>query len=704
MTNDINVPVLQNRLAREKSAYLRSAAHQPINWYPWTQEAFQEAEKQDKPILLDIGAMWCHWCHVMDGESYENIHLAKKINDNFIAIKVDRDERPDIDSRYQAAVSAITGQGGWPLTVFLLPDSRVFYGGTYFPPEDRHGRAGLSRILDVLAEKYHNELQGIQQNAELLHASITEHLCPTKTEEELGYDLIKVSLESISNSYDEQFGGFGTAPKFPHPSVIELLLACYDFTGEQWMLGIATTTLKKMARGGIYDQLGGGFHRYSTDERWIVPHFEKMLYDNAPLALNYIHAYHATEDPFLKHVALDILRFTDEVLSDKDKGGFYASQDADVQFGDDGSFFTWSLDQLSQVLSGLEFEIVKLHFNVCGLGEMPHDRSQNVLFVDKESDELSRILGLPVDAVQSTLTLAREKMKRSREQRKAPIVDQTVYANWNGMMISSYFEAFKVFGNREHLDVASRSLQRILSEHQTPAGLISHRAHFVATETFLDDQVEIGLALLEAYQTTGEANFRIKAKELMERTIEHFFDESKGGFFDAPKHSGAIALVTMKNKPIQDSPTASSNSRAITLLLRLHTLTEEPRFKEYAQRTLSHFSGITKNLGLFASAYFHALHDFLNPPPHVVLICEDDQETRRGLHGTALAVYKPGKLISPISSSSTDVPPFVKFMLQSVREPTAFVCSGFVCAPPARDVESLRRTLHESRRKVSDKK
>jgi uncharacterized protein YyaL (SSP411 family) len=698
MSDDMSLPVQQNRLAREQSAYLRSAAHQTIKWYPWTNEAFREAEEQDKPILLDIGAVWCHWCHVMDGQSYENIHIAKKINDNFIAIKVDRDERPDIDSRYQVAVSEITGQGGWPLTVFLLPDGRVFYGGTYFPPHDRHGKPGLSRVLDVLVEKYHSQRLSIQQNATLLHASISEHLCPAKPEEVLRYDLVKISLESILNSYDEHCGGFGTAPKFPHPSVVELLLACYDITGDQWMIEAVKKTLKKMAEGGIYDQLGGGFHRYSTDEHWIVPHFEKMLYDNAPLAMNYIHAFQATEDTFFKDVALDILHFTNEVLTDKTKAGFYASQDADVQFGDDGSFFTWSLDQICQVLSGLELDIMKLHLNVFEVGEMPHDRSQNVLFVDKKADEISKTLGIPIDVVQSTLTSAREKLKRSREQRKSPLVDQTVYANWNGTMISSYIEAFKVFGYREHLDVALRSLQRILNEHHTPTGLISHRAYSIAPETFLDDQVETGLALLEAYQTTGKASFRIKAEELMDSTIMHFFDESNGGFFDIPKLGSTISLLTVRNKPIQDSPTASSNARAITLLLRLHILTDEPRFKEYAHRTLKHFSGITKTFGLFASAYFHALHDFLNPPTHVVLISDDDHKDRRDLHTAALAAYKPGKLVSLVSPTSTDVPPFIKSMLPSAHGSTAFVCSGFVCAPPAHDVETLTHSILESGR------
>ncbi|MBI3006470.1 MAG: thioredoxin domain-containing protein, partial [Ignavibacteriales bacterium] len=367
-----------NRLQHETSSYLKSAAHQPVNWYPWGEAALETARKENKPILLDIGAVWCHWCHVMDAESYENDSIASIINEYFVPVKVDRDERPDIDSRYQAAVSAISGQGGWPLTAFLTPNGQVFYGGTYFPPEDKFGRTGFPKVLTTLAETFKNDPEKILQNVQYIEEAVRNYLSRLPETTELRESLIDAALNNISQAYDARYGGFGSAPKFPHSSVLELLLARYDHTKEQWMLDAVKNTLRRMARGGMYDQLGGGFHRYSTDERWIVPHFEKMLYDNAPLLKNYVHAYQATRDEFFKSVALDIIRFTREVLSDQHNGGFYASQDADVEPGDDGSYFTWTMKDASSVLTAEEFECIQLHYNIYEQGEMHNDPEHNV--------------------------------------------------------------------------------------------------------------------------------------------------------------------------------------------------------------------------------------------------------------------------------------------------------------------------------------
>ncbi|MGB2869158.1 MAG: DUF255 domain-containing protein, partial [Bacteroidota bacterium] len=352
----------ENRLSGESSAYLRSATHQPVHWYPWGDAAFQAAQQENKPILLDIGAVWCHWCHVMDMESYENEGTASIINEHYVAIKVDRDERPDIDARYQSAVGALTGQGGWPLTAFLLPDGRVFYGGTYFPPDDRYGRTAFPKVLRALADAFHREHEKVLQNAAQVQEAIHAYLDRRAEPVELSDTLIDSALSSISRDFDVRHGGFGGAPKFPHASVLELLLARYDKTREPWMIDAVTSTLVAMAKGGIYDQLGGGFHRYSTDEKWVVPHFEKMLYDNAPLLSAYVHAYQATADEQFKVVALGIIRFTNEILSNQSGGGFYSSQDADVAFGDDGSYFTWSLAQARQVVSPEELEILSLYY------------------------------------------------------------------------------------------------------------------------------------------------------------------------------------------------------------------------------------------------------------------------------------------------------------------------------------------------------
>src|SRR5947199_190639 len=358
-----------NRLSKETSTYLKGAAHQPVDWYPWGEEAFRRAKELDRPILLDIGATWCHWCHVIDRESYEDPDLAKTINDHFVAVKVDRDERPDIDARYQQAVGAIAGQGGWPLTGFLTPDGKVFYGGTYFPPKDSHG-----------------------------------------------------------------------------------------------LRTIVTRTLTSMAQGGVYDQVGGGFHRYSTDPRWIVPHFEKMLYDNAGLLANYVHAWQLTKDPLYRETAEGILTWVDEVLSDRERGGYYASQDADVGFDDDGDYFTWTLEELNAAVNPEEARVLGLLYEVGERGEMHHNPRKNVLFIDQGPEAIGKALGLPVDRVRSLIASGRRKLKAVRDTRTMPAVDKTIFASWNGMMIAAVLEAAMAFDREDLRTFALKSLYRIRTE------------------------------------------------------------------------------------------------------------------------------------------------------------------------------------------------------------------------------------------------
>src|SRR5438094_2853685 len=345
-----------NSLAEAASPYLRSAMHQPIHWRQWGEEAFAEARRQNKPVLLDIGAVWCHWCHVMDRESYDNPDVAQIINENFIAIKVDRDERPDVDSRYQAAVSAMSGQGGWPLTAFLTPDGKPFYGGTYFPPDDHYGRPGLKRVLQAIATAYRDQHGEITQSAEQVMSAIAEAETFRGRRGKFSPEIVGTIIDSAARLFDVQHGGFGSQPKFPHPAVMDLIIDRYARTGEDFLRTIITATLEKMARGGVYDQLAGGFHRYSVDERWIVPHFEKMSYDNAGLLVNYVHAYQLTKNEFFREIALGIIFFIENVLSDPECG-FYASQDADYSLQDDGDYFTWTLDELKSVLSAQEADI-----------------------------------------------------------------------------------------------------------------------------------------------------------------------------------------------------------------------------------------------------------------------------------------------------------------------------------------------------------
>ena len=695
-----------NKLQNEQSAYLRSAAHQPIHWFGWGDEAFATARAQQKPILLDIGAVWCHWCHVMDMESYENNSIANIINEHFVAIKVDRDERPDIDARYQAAVSSIAGQGGWPLTAFLLPDGRVFYGGTYFPPDDSYAHPSFPKVLLALAEAFKNDPTKVLQNAEEVEKFTRQYLSRSSDGEELSPDLIQAALNAVSRDHDVRYGGFGAAPKFPHASVIELLLQEYHDTHEQWMVDAIKKTLRAMAKGGVYDQLGGGFHRYSVDEKWIVPHFEKMLYDNAPLLTNYVHAFQATGDPFFRLVALDILRFVTEVLSDQTKGGFYASQDADVEFGqpdrslagDDGSYFTWTIDDARAALSHEEFQVAQLRYNIFEQGEMHHDHRQNVLFVDKSPDEIGHILQKPLNQVMLLLEQAKEKLRTARKKRRAPFVDETIYASWNGMMISSYLEAFKAINDESLKGFALKSLDRILREHWLESGLITHRAAIAASEAFLDDQVEVAQATLTAFEITGEQRYIVAAKKIVSVMIEQFWDDENGeapsAFNDIPRSAQQVGALKIKNKPITDSPTPGANAVAVLTLLRLETYTGNDMYRSYAERILRYFAGTVKNQGTFAATYFLALDAYLNPPPHIVVVGPAGEKTTDALHQKSLHSYWPLKTVMRIDPNATDsLPPVLTSMRDHSNRPAAYVCSRFTCSPPAYAVDEIESVL-----------
>ncbi len=379
-----------NSLARASSAYLRSAMHQPIQWHEWGDEAFAAAKRENKPMLLDIGAVWCHWCHVMDRESYDDPAVAAIVNEHFIAVKVDRDERPDIDSRYQAAISAVSGQGGWPLTAFLTPDGKPFYGGTYFPPNDGFGRPSFRRVLLSIASAYKEKNGDVMEQAKMVESTIAQAESFAGRSGRISAGIITTIRESAFKMFDPQHGGFGQAPKFPHPSALDLLIERYARHADESLRNLIVTTLEHMANGGVYDQLAGGFHRYSVDERWVVPHFEKMCYDNSELLKNYVHAYQATGSEFFASVAKDIIRWMDEWLSDRERGGFYASQDADISMDDDGDYFTWTLEETRAVLTEEEAQVAALHYDINEVGEMHHNPAKNVLYVRAPIDEIAR--------------------------------------------------------------------------------------------------------------------------------------------------------------------------------------------------------------------------------------------------------------------------------------------------------------------------
>ncbi|MGH7889097.1 MAG: thioredoxin domain-containing protein, partial [Thermodesulfobacteriota bacterium] len=518
----------------ESSAYLKSASHQPVDWYPWCEEAFQKAKKLDRPVLLDVGAVWCHWCHVIDRESYDSVEIAEIINENFIAIKVDRDERPDIDRRYQQSVSAITSQGGWPLTAFMTPEGKVFFGGTYFPPKDTQNLPSFRTVLQRVIDYYKNNRDKVVAESERVFQALSAVNELEPTTGKLNILLIERAIDSMIDLFDPINGGFGTSPKFPHYGATELLLARHFETNDEEFINFIEKTLTGIAKGGIHDQIGGGFHRYSMDSRWIVPHFEKMSYDNAEYLRNYLLAYLATGNEFYRETAEGIICFVTDVLSDNERGGFYGSQDADIDIHDDGDYFTWAKEEMKEVLSQDEARVISLFYNIYSRGEMKHNTSRNVLFVDMTPEEIARRLGVSVDKVLGLTQSGKKKLFEERQKRTTPYVDKTIYTNWNGMMISSFLLSYEVLGNPSARDLALKTLDFLIENcFQEVIGFSRLYVDGSAKAAgFLDDQVKMGIACLDAFEVTGNGSYLETALKLAKLTADRFFDKNGGGFFD----------------------------------------------------------------------------------------------------------------------------------------------------------------------------
>ncbi len=699
-----------NALAKASSAYLRSAMHQPVKWMEWGEDAFDAARRDDKPILLDIGAVWCHWCHVMDRESYDDPEIAKIINDNFVAVKVDRDERPDIDSRYQAAISAVSGQGGWPLTGFLTSDGKPFYGGTYFPPLDQHGRPGFRRVLLSIASAYREKRDEALEQAEKVVSAISQAESLGGHDTGFSPAVIAAIVEAALEAYDPRNGGFGHSPKFPHPAALDLLIDHATRHHDERAKELYLHTLDRMVRGGMYDQLAGGFHRYSTDERWVVPHFEKMAYDNSELLKNYVHAFQATGNSFFSDVARDILRWMDEWLSDRERGGFYASQDADDSMEDDGDYFTWTREEARAVLDPLEAEVACLHYDINEIGEMHHNPAKNVLYERASREELSQRLNLEIARITELLASSKKKMYAARLQRRTPYVDKTVYAGWNGLCISAYFEAAKVLHLASTREFALRSLDRVLAAAGRPDGSLLHviaysdpKAEHREVAGMLEDYAFVAGACLDAYEATGQLRYFTSARAMGDAMIAKFFDPVGGGFFDreASVHStgATLGVLGTRRKPFQDSPTPAGNPAAAIVLCRLHSYTHETSYRERAEQTLELLTGVAGRYGIFAGTYGLAAVHLAYPETQVVVA--GDGELAEQLHQAAITGYAINRSVVRLSAAditSKTLPPALAETIPNLPgigagQAVALVCSGFSCQPPTSDPEILRGLL-----------
>jgi len=661
-----------NQLASEASAYLKSAAHQPVQWLPWGEAAFARAHTEHKAILLDIGAVWCHWCHVMDGESYEDSSVAELLNRDFVCIKVDRDERPDVDARYQRAVQALSGQGGWPLTAFLTPDGEVFFGGTYFPPDNnQYGRPGFRRVLMEISRAFREDADRIASNAR----AIREHVTQTLNEARPGTadaSLLAGAADQMARLFDLRYGGFGSAPKFPHPAAIQFLLArWYDAKGGlAWQREIVDKTLTGMARGGIRDQLGGGFHRYSVDERWIVPHFEKMSYDNSELLRAYLSAYQAFGTPLYKEVATGIVNWVLEVMVDKNDAAFATSQDADLTFGDDGDYWTWTLEEAKAELTAREEQVIASVFDIQESGEMHHNPKKNVLWWKQDpagDDEWPVLRG------------AIQKLKAARDRRPAPFVDRTAYVNWNAMMAGAFLQAGAVLDRPECNALALRILERIWSVAWSADAGMTHVLGRSEPSGMLDDNVQAAAAFLDAYEATGEHAW-------LERTIaimtycERAHRDPAGGYFDLAEtrdNGKGRAYLATRAKPVQDAPTPSPNGVAALVLARLWALTDKAEWRERLDRQIAAFAGSVRELSLHGSTFLRAIDWAVHPITRIEVSGPSGAGPACAMHLFALQTYRPRTVI-------------VRTMAAA---PSATVCVGTACSLPVTTSERLAELL-----------
>ena len=704
-----------NSLSQAASSYLRSARHQPVQWHAWGEAAFARAQAEDKPILLDIGAVWCHWCHVMDRESYENPEIAALINQHFVAVKVDRDERPDVDARYQAAVSAISGQGGWPLTAILTPDGRPYFGGTYFPPSDRLGRPGFGRVLETMADAWHNRRDEALESAGSVMAAIEGNESfsgrSPGNEEALTLGLVDKIAASALKQFDPRNGGFGAQPKFPHPSALDLLLevAMNRDNGEAAVA--FAVTLEKMARGGVYDQLAGGFHRYSVDEHWVVPHFEKMLYDNTELLRNYVHGFQSFVRQDFLETARQIVDWLDATMTDRERGGFYASQDADIDLDDDGDYFTWTLDEARAVLDPDELEFAQIYWDLGELGDMHHNPAKNVLHVKMALEE--RAVGADLEVLRGLRESSKSKLLAARAKRPAPFIDRTLYTGWNAMAVTAYLETARVLRLESVQEFALKTLNRLLDEAWDGDQILFHVIAYgeareidgAAPEKVpgtLDDYAFTVHAAIDAWLASGHMNFYRVAVKLADAMIARFYDRTAGAFYDTavPQDGQApLGVLGARRKPLQDSPTPAGNPIAASALLRLETLSGRQDYRDIAKDTLASFAGVVEHFGLYAGSYGLALERLLLDPVQVVVVGSGPEALR--LEATAVARFAVNKTvmrIAPHRLIAEKLPEALEETLPHGPQPQgapawALVCKGRACLSPITDPEGLLEAL-----------
>ena len=700
-----------NRLSGQTSPYLRQHAHNPVDWYPWGGEAIDRARAEDRPILLSVGYSACHWCHVMERESFEDDDIAALMNERFVNIKVDREERPDVDEIYMGAVQAMTGSGGWPMTVFLTPELRPFYGGTYFPPDDRYGRPGFTAVLKAVAEAFGRHREQTEERASELVAALqrSSELAPR---EEIGEGIEGAAFEQLRQAFDSRFGGFGSAPKFPGSMSLAFLLRYHRREGGE-ALDMVQLSLKKMARGGMYDQLGGGFHRYSVDERWLVPHFEKMLYDNALLTWVYLEAYQATGEELYRGVVVETLDYALREMS-QPGGGYYSAQDADSE-GEEGRYFVWTPEEVADILGPDDGALFCSYYDITAEGNF--EGGESILHVDVEVPELSRRLGVDEARLTDTVAEGRRRLLARRYQRIPPNRDDKILVSWNGLMISAMAQAYQVLGDGRYLASAAASASFILDRMVADGGLLhTYKDGKASVRAYQDDYACLVNALVDLYEASFEVSWLCRACELTRSMIARFWDDGDGGFFFTEADDGDLILRT---KNPFDNATPSGNSMAAVALLRLAVLTGDRSLRDQAEATLKLFSDLMERSPTGCSQMLCALDYFQEPTYEIAVV--GSREKRSPLERALHACFLPNKVVAGAevaipglaagdpearcgaSGQGAEVAEFRIPLLEGKAlggdgDAAVYVCRDSSCSLPVADVEGLLKLLGKGKR------
>ena len=680
-----------NRLQHETSPYLLQHKDNPVDWYPWGDDAFEKAKAENKPVLLSIGYSACHWCHVMAHESFEHDETAKMMNDLYVNIKVDREERPDVDDIYMGAVQAMTGQGGWPMTVFLLPDGRPFYGGTYFPLESRMGMPSFRELLLGVHDAFANRRDEVDKSADNLTTALKRDVMAIGGDSDsLNVELLDQAVNKFKADFDKINGGFGGAPKFPQPMNLEFLLRNYDRTGDKDTLHLVEYTLQKMAKGGIYDQVGGGFSRYSVDSLWLVPHFEKMLYDNAQLSRIYLHAWQSTGNVFYKQIATEIYDYILREMT-APEGGFYSATDADSE-GEEGKFFVWSKSELEDVLG----DDAKVAIEDWGVTAGGNFEGHNILYVPNDATVIADRLDMTVEALHSKLEDIKHTLYAHRSHRIHPELDDKILTAWNGMMLASLAEAGRVLDRDDYRASAVRTGEFLLDNLVTDDGrlLRTHKDGKSKLNGYLEDYANMIDALLELYQTTFDEKWFVTARKLADHVLAHF-PTADGGFYDTSDDHEAL-IVRPRN--LQDNATPSGNSMMTKQLLRLSAYTGEGRYYDEAQKNLVMLVNALTQYPQAFGEMLNALDTLVNGLSEVAIVGKLDDSATLDLLKVVREPFRPNVVaaLSPENVDGETTIPLLNYRTMRGDKPTVYVCQHFACKMPVTSADEVRQLLSES--------